>query len=223
MNYWIFKANPEHYDIDGRLLDPAPEIIWAVTRYHDRILPRDTVFIWRAGTPRGICAVMTIDACPYQPQEKDLHPGKFDLPAGRTAPAPEHWAKAHFIKRFPVIDTTIIKKIPGLELFSFFSAFQQAVNFLITRPEGMILLEFIEQYLQNGPAAKREPAPKLRKPAVGRVTSPSRSKPVEPAKKSTPVALLKCKTCGRYVVSTDTDRHVREAHPGQSVEWQKTK
>jgi len=44
--------------------------------------------------------------------------------------------------------------MPGLELFFFFSAFQQATNFSIRRPEGAILLEFIEKYLAEGPVKK---------------------------------------------------------------------
>ena len=58
MNYWIFKANPDKYRIDDRLRDPYPHVTWAITRYHERIQKGDIVFIWRGGTPRGICAVM---------------------------------------------------------------------------------------------------------------------------------------------------------------------
>jgi hypothetical protein len=228
MNYWIFKANPEHYRIDARLQDPYPHIIWAVTRYHERIQKDDTVFIWRAGTPRGICAVMLIDACPYEPTPEDLNDG-YELPASSTAPVPEHWAKGHLINRFPIIETNVIKKIPGLELFSFFSAFQQATNFTLTRPEGSILLEFIEKYQVE---LRDKPRETVSKPALKPASKTGRPAPAAtkkvkpaaaPARPSSEVALLKCEACGRYVVSTDTERHTREAHAGQPVEWKKMK
>lgn len=223
MNYWIFKANPEHYRIDDRLLDPAPEIIWAVTRYHERIQTGDTVFIWRAGTPRGICAVMTIDVCPYEPEDKDLHDG-FELPAGSAAPVPEHWAKGRLIQRFPIIEASVIKKIDGLELFSFFSAFQQATNFTVTRPEGTILLEFIEKHQAEAHESVSKPVVKVRKAGpTCAPTSVKKTKSAKPANGSSDFALLQCETCGRYVVSSDTDRHIREAHAGQPVEWKKMK
>jgi predicted RNA-binding protein with PUA-like domain len=222
LNYWIFKANPEQYRIDDRMLNPEPMITWAVTRYHERIQKGDTVFIWRAGTPRGICAIMTIEACPYEPAQNDLNDG-FELPPGSVTRGLEHWAKARISQRFPIIEANIIKKIPGLELFSFFSAFQQAINFTITRPEGTILMEYIEQHQANERKNVLKPAatkprksphaadPKKSKPATGRTTG------------SSDVTLLKCEACGRFVVSSDTDRHARESHPGESVTWKKTK
>jgi hypothetical protein len=222
MNYWIFKANPEHYRIDDRLLDPAPSIVWAVTRYHERIHKDDTVFIWRAANPRGFCAILLIDAIPYTPAEDEIHDG-YELPAASAAPTPAHWAKGHFIKRFPVIETAVIKKIPGLELFSFFSAFQQATNYSITRPEGARLLEFIENYKPEPAAPKRVAASKPRTPAASGPTASRGRKLAAPAQASTNVALVQCETCGRYVVSTDTERHIREVHAGHPVEWKKTK
>lgn len=216
MNYWIFKANPEQYRIDDRLLEPAAEIVWAVTRYHERIQKGDTVFVWRAGTPRGICAVMLVEACPYEPDEQELNDG-FELPLGGVTRGTGHWAKCRLIKRFQVIDASVIKKIEGLELFSFFSAFQQATNFTVTRPEASILLEFIETSKPEPPVRKVVSPPKPVKPV--RQASVKKSKPAA----STDVSLLKCASCGRFVVSTDTDRHVREAHDGLAVAWKKTK
>lgn len=224
MNYWIFKANPEKYRIDARLLDPYPHITWAVTRYHDRIQKDDTVFIWRGGTPRGICAVMLIDACPYEPELEDLNDG-FEIPVGSVLPGPDHWAKGHITQRFALIETSAIKKIPGLELFSFFAAFQQATNFTLTRPEGSILLEYIEKHKSDPPPQKPEKPVK----AV-RVVKPGASRsgrPLQPATPARPAmvaaTLLKCDSCGCFVVSTDTDRHARESHPGEHVGWMKLK
>ncbi len=228
MNFWMFKATPEHYRIDERLLNPYPMITWAVTRYHDRIQKGDTAFLWRAGTPRGICAVMTIEACPYQPTQEELHDG-FNLPAGLTAPDPDHWAKCKILQRFPIIESSVIKKIPGLELFSFFSAFPQAINFTLNRPEGTILLEFIEAHQAEWKDKKLEivppkPAPKLKKPAPAvRPGIEKKTKPSAPAAGPTGFDLLKCDICGRYVVRSDTARHTQEVHDGLPVDWKKVR
>jgi hypothetical protein len=226
MNYWIFKANPEKYRIDERLLEPYPFITWAVTRYHERIQKDDVVFVWRAGKQRGICAVMTVEACPFQPEPGDLNDG-FELPLGSVLTGSDHWAKCRITRRFALIEAGVIKKIPGLELFSFFSAFQQATNYTVFRPEGTILMEFIEKHqadaLTRPPEKISKPAPRVRTASPARAASDKKGKPSAPASSSSAVSLLKCDGCGRYVVSTDTERHVREMHAGQMVEWKKTK
>ena len=239
MSYWIFRANPELYRIDDRLRDPKTKMTWAVTRYHDRIQKGDTVFVWRAGSPRGICAVMEVDVCPYQPGEDELLDG-YELPAQSSAAKPEHWAKCRITQRFPVIEISVIKKIDGLELFSFFSAFQQATNFSITRPEGSILVEFIKEYLTREPEPKPEtpvkPAARVKSPAAPRsatIAPRNPSAPSAPRSRASvqvakspalnTVALLKCDMCGRFVVSTDTERHARELHPADVVGWKKVR
>jgi predicted RNA-binding protein with PUA-like domain len=225
MNYWIFKANPEHYRIDDRLLDNAPDITWSVTRYLERIQKGDTVFIWRTGTPRGICAIMNIEECPYAPEDKDLNDGYQLQPVDMKTASTAQWTKGRLIKRFQTIETSVIKKIPGLELFSFFSAFPQATNFTITRPEGMILLEFIDQNQvarsDKKPEMVSKPAAKSNKPVQTRATSQKKARTTTAT--DSDFALLKCELCGRYVVKSDTARHIQEMHQGQMVEWKKMK
>ena len=53
--------------------------------------------------------------------------------------------------------------------------------------------------------------------------APKREKTAGPAGRSSEATLLKCEVCGRYVVSSETERHIREVHAGQPVEWQKTR
>lgn len=224
MSFWIFKSNPDHDRIDARLRDPDPNMVWAVTRYHDRIQKGDTVFIWRTGTPRGICAIMVIELCPYEPEPHEINTA-YGLPAENSAAGNSNlWAKGRLIQRFSTIETSVIKKIDGLELFSFFSAFQQATTFSITRPEGARLLEFIEKNQTELPAKTLEkPSIKTKKPVPARTTGNQKTRPISSANKPAESALLKCGVCGRYVVSSDTDRHIRENHDGQPVEWKKTK
>lgn len=150
MNYWIFKANPAHYRIDDRLHDPDPTIVWAVTKFQENIKPGDIVFVWRTGTirgdtPLGICAVMEILINPYQAVENELLDGYQILTNISSTTNAIQWAKCKIHLRFRIIESREIKKISGLEQFSFFKAFQQATNFAITPDEGEILLKYIEK------------------------------------------------------------------------------
>jgi hypothetical protein len=241
MNYWIFKANPDHYRIDDRLENPYPYITWSVTRYHERIQKGDIVLVWRAGTPRGICAIMEVDASPFEPEEEDLNDG-FEIPVGSVTRGEAHWAKCRITQHFPVLEASVIKKIPGLELFSFFSAFQQAVNFSITRREGTRLIEYIKEHPPEAQPPKPAPVPRPvakaasrpepgRKPVPGRKLESGkkpepvtpRSKPVKATVTSPEFTLLQCAECGSYVISSDTARHISDAHGGQPVGWKKTK
>lgn len=150
MNYWIFKANPAHYRIEDRLRDPNPNIVWAITKFYDKILPGDIVFVWRAGTirgdaPFGICAVMEILTNPFEPIISELLDGYQIMTNMTSTNSSSQWAKCRIHLRFPIIESSEIKKIPGLEQFSFFKAFQQATNFTVSPQEGAILLKYVEK------------------------------------------------------------------------------
>ena len=93
--------------------------------------------------------------------------------------------KNFITQRFPILEVGIIKKIPGLELFSFFSAFQQVTNFSITRPEASILLEYIKN---------RPPETLVKKPIVviKRTVKSQKTEPVRATsvKKNKPAAVV---------------------------------
>jgi len=213
MNYWIFKANPDKYRIDARLRDPDPSIFWRVTRFQDRIQKGDTVFIWRTGTPRGLCAVMKIEVHPYELQAIDMQDDGYEIQdAEFTTHSTATWAKCEIVQRFALIEKKEIQQISGLERFSFFKAFQQASNFEITPREGTLLADYIADIMpiqgKNFPA-ERAPIKTI-------------SEPLPEPKAVNEVDLLKCADCGRYVVSTDVDWHIREAHSGQVVKFLRT-
>lgn len=62
METWIFHANPARYRLDLYLSERPAENEWLVSRYKDRVKPRDRVFLWRAGNagndalPAGVVA-----------------------------------------------------------------------------------------------------------------------------------------------------------------------
>ena len=224
MSYWIFKAGTDRYRIDDRLREPDDMMTWRVSRYQERIQKADIVFVWRSGVPKGICAVMKVEQHPFPYTDAELAADPFAIPGVPLVDDPTvTFTRCRITHRFPLIEASVIKKIPGLELFSFFSAFQLAVNFSITRPEGSILMGYIEQHITAArelaalpkevtqkQVVIREPRQKTARPAAAPVVKP----------KST-VKLLKCAECGSFVINTDTDRHVREVHGGEEVGWKK--
>ena len=57
MNFWIFQAKPERYDLrDPNRFAPDKEEKWLATRYRTRMKPGDLVYLWLAG-PREIRGV----------------------------------------------------------------------------------------------------------------------------------------------------------------------
>lgn len=138
-SYWIFKLNPDLYRLDDRLNDPDNHTTWQVTRYRDEIRIGDMAFIWRAGPPRGLCAVIKIDSDPELmdeiPIEKKYYIALKDEPKIRV--------RGHYTSRFKLISKQEIKQVPGLENLSVFHGYQSATNFRGTQEEGAILEELI--------------------------------------------------------------------------------
>ncbi len=53
MNYWIFQAVPERYNLVEKMNSLQNEQ-WFVTRYYDEIKAGDVVFFWQAGKVAGL-------------------------------------------------------------------------------------------------------------------------------------------------------------------------
>jgi hypothetical protein len=49
MNYWIFKANPDLYDVEEHIHGGNPPSAWKVSRYRQEMKAGDTGFVWRTG------------------------------------------------------------------------------------------------------------------------------------------------------------------------------
>lgn len=140
MDYWIFKVSPNIYDIDRRLLDADPNTTWQVTRYKDRIHRGDLAFIWRAGEPRGLCAIMQIDSEPEEMEEIPVECPYYVIPDFE----PRLRVRGRFTRRFRLISSKELREIPGLENLSVFHGFQMGTNFPVSQAEGEILLRVIE-------------------------------------------------------------------------------
>ena len=141
MAFWIFKCNPEKYQLADRLADPNPTITWTVTRYQDEIGPGDTLFLWITGPDRGIHAVLRVDDGPRVMTELESEQ--------------QYWAKRDTEQLLRVVCTITnrdvnlsaiaLREVDGLDDLSVFHGFQQATNFAVTREQGEILLRLIGQ------------------------------------------------------------------------------
>ena len=94
MNYWILQSNPEYFDILGWLRDfpwlkdePLTDR-WYISFFKDKVMPDDTVFIWKSkgrSDIRGIYAKGRVeplpvpDKFPLAEKEKDYCVGKEGL------------------------------------------------------------------------------------------------------------------------------------------------
>jgi len=133
MSFWIFKYNPSLYDVDRYVIKPGGETTWRVTRYRDKIKAGDLVFLWRAGEPRGLTALMKIEVDPF------FYPFN---------PAEPYWSeryqiKARFLWCFPLVEKEFLRQNPDLEMLSVFHGFQAATNFAVSPAEGKILMKLI--------------------------------------------------------------------------------
>jgi hypothetical protein len=145
VTYWIFKGNPERYDLDGRLRHPDPKTSWNATRYRDDLVPGDIAFIWRTGPKGGIVAVMRLDSRPQEIAEVSPD-ASYWLHKRETGPA---WrVLGTFTHRIRCLQRERILLTPGLENLSIFRGFQQATNFRASEAEGEILMKLVEASAQ---------------------------------------------------------------------------
>lgn len=147
MNYWIFKCNPNKYNIDGRLKDKKyKENSWRVTRYKDEIKAGDRAFIWRTyeeGRKFGIVALFDITRGPKE-QTAFEHELKYYK---------EKYRKEYF-KLFsrvigiftyviPCLEKKELAEIEELKNLPIFHGFQQVTNMKVHIEDGKTLEKII--------------------------------------------------------------------------------
>lgn len=140
MKYWIFKYNPDIYDLDARMDDPTIQTTWRVSRYKDEFQPGDTAFIWETGKNRRIRAVLEITSHPEDMLELD-HERQFWK---HLEGEPACRARANIARRHLDIGHKTLRQIPVLEDLSVFVGFQQGTNFPVTSEQGAVIQQLIE-------------------------------------------------------------------------------
>ena len=130
MNYWIFQAVPERYDLqDEKILKEGQTVTWYATRYRSRMSPDDVVVLWLAGPKeiRGIWGMGRLTSSPYiRPEWKSYG---VDVKY-------EQRLKSH-------VSVTEITSTPALQDLLILRA-PMATNFLLSPEEARTLAELIE-------------------------------------------------------------------------------
>ncbi|MCX6065070.1 MAG: EVE domain-containing protein [Chloroflexi bacterium] len=220
MNYWIFKVNPEENNIDNYLNSSETNAWWQVKTHQKEIKKGDTVFFWRTGTPRGVYAVMEIVKNPCV-LPGDVTPGPWWISVRRFERS-GFWAECRLIQHFPLIETKEIRRIRGLEHFSFYKAFQQATNFAITFEEGTILAKYIEKVRPETrgsilPFEHTTDDNKESQTELSITTGILSTLPADYSERG----LFKCIPCDKMMFGYDCENHVLNIHVGKGVEWKK--
>jgi hypothetical protein len=218
MNYWIFQVNSEAFLVDQFLHSLEKGIWWRVTRFKNEINKGDFVFFWQSGTHRGIRAVWKIDTGPrILPAE--VHPSEFWVKPDREMNKIGLFADCRVLQHFPVIEENILTREPGLRDLSILK-FRNATNYPVTYSESKLIRAIIKSWagelheeISSNDVPERD---ELSTAKIAVNTKPARIA-------SSATKLLQCGTCNRYIVSSDTDRHICQAHAGQQVEWKETR
>jgi predicted RNA-binding protein with PUA-like domain len=128
MNYWIFQAIPERYDLRERLVE-GEKVTWYATRYRSRMAAGDVVFFWLGGAEviRGIYGWGRLTSSPYMKPEWEAY-----------------GVDVRYEKRFKShVSVRAVKSIPDLQDLLILRA-PQATNFLLSSQEARAIASLIE-------------------------------------------------------------------------------
>ena len=149
MKYWIFKCDPEKYNLTSRLKDPVPTLTWRATRYRDEIKAGDIAFIWETGEQRGIRGVLRVDSDPDDIVEMlSEHQYSAKPDTGTSCRV-----TATLTDRTASLSAHKLRTVQGLEHMSVFEGVQQGTNFRVSECEARILAKL----LQAQHAGKKQP------------------------------------------------------------------
>jgi predicted RNA-binding protein with PUA-like domain len=128
MNYWIFQAVPERYDLRERLVE-GEEVTWYATRYRSYMSAGDLVFFWLGGPEsiRGIYGWGRLISSPYMKPELETY-----------------GVDVQYEKRLGShVAVRTVKSIPGLQDLLLLRA-PQATNFRLSSQEARAIVNLIE-------------------------------------------------------------------------------
>jgi len=128
MNYWIFQAVPERYDLRDELVE-GRKVTWYATRYRSRMSPGDIVFFWLGGPEdiRGIYGWGRLTSSPYAKPEWRSYGVDVEYKKRLKLPV-----SIREIKSAPDLQDLLILRAP------------QATNFLLSPQEARAIADLIE-------------------------------------------------------------------------------
>jgi hypothetical protein len=145
MNYWIFKVNPDDYDIDAHLAYHDKRITWRTPNHTKFIKPGDIAFVWKTGPKGGIIGVMDIETNPRVMKVFE-HEKQFII---KNIPLADEMVSGKFREVKINLPADVLKQMPQTSDLSVFAKsskkeFTQGTNFKVTKEEGEAILLFIE-------------------------------------------------------------------------------
>lgn len=128
MNYWIFQAVPERYDLREKLVE-GRKVTWYATRYRSHMSPGDIVFFWLGGpgATRGIYGWGRLTSSPYIKTEWESYGVDVKY---------EKRLKSH-------VSVREIRSVPDLQGLLILRA-PQATNFLLSPQEARAIANLIK-------------------------------------------------------------------------------
>lgn len=138
MNFWIFQAVPERYDLrDERIIQKGKKDTWYATRYRGRMAVGDFVFFWLGGPPeiRGIYGGGKLISTPYQRPEWESYGVDVE----------------YEMRVAPHLSVSEIREVGALENLLILRA-AAGTNFLLTEDEGSTLRELVASRQDYGEA-----------------------------------------------------------------------
>lgn len=69
INYWVFQANPEKYDLVADLRDGVKIDEWSVAAHKNKIKPGDLVILWTTGKGGGCYALARVTSYPFERED----------------------------------------------------------------------------------------------------------------------------------------------------------
>lgn len=128
MNYWIFQATQQKYDLREKIIENQIDT-WFATRYLNLMKPDDLVFFWQAGdeTVRGVYGWGKIKSLPYIEDTWNKH--GIDVIYKKII---QPHLSVNEIKSNPLLQDMLILRTA------------QATNFLLSSEEARALRELIK-------------------------------------------------------------------------------
>jgi len=141
--FWIFQANPKHFDLPGAL-GKLDEVAFAANQKSELMQSGDTVFFWESGPSGGLLGTGEIIDGPKimkNPEKENLFKKSNELPD-------------ETLRVIVTVDNVLSKRIPRddlnnhpiLKTISFFKM-AQGTNFRLTQVAGYSLLAAIDGHL----------------------------------------------------------------------------
>jgi predicted RNA-binding protein with PUA-like domain len=128
MNYWIFQAVPDRYDLREKLVE-GKIVTWYATRYRNQMSAGDVVFFWLGGPSliRGLYGWGKLTSSPYLKSEWETY-----------------GVDVRYEKRFEThVSVTMVKSVPDLANMLLLRA-PQATNFLLSFQEARAISDLID-------------------------------------------------------------------------------